>query len=116
MPKIEVNTKFYRFDQNNSGGDFRIDDEEGIGPLVWIEALNKDHANLRAEELGIYFNGCQKGRDCSCCGDRWTTQWDEEDGKERPVIDGKYDFHWHNTVYVHGLDGSIGRIRLDESN
>ena len=61
--------KFYTFRQNNSGGRFKQNNEVDI--KVVIEANNAEHANKRAEEIGIYFDGCSKGIDCPCCGDRW---------------------------------------------
>ena len=65
----EVATKFYQFRQNNSGGRFHRNDD--VDTTVYIEAVDADHANARAEKIGIYFNGCSTGSDCSCCGDRW---------------------------------------------
>jgi len=67
--------KFYMFDQNNSGGHFIVNDE--VCHRVIIEADNKNEAIKKAEELGIYFNGCEEGIDCSCCGDRWYEPYDE---------------------------------------
>jgi hypothetical protein len=65
MPKktIEVETKFYTFRQNNSGGRF-------YGPVyVIIEARNTNEANSLAQsKADVYFDG--RG-DCSCCGRRW---------------------------------------------
>jgi hypothetical protein len=102
---------FFEFDQNNSGGSFDIDDKRGIGPVVWIEATDVDGACDRAEDLGIYFNGCEDGRDCSCCGDRWYRPW-REDGSAAPVINPEYNFSWHDTVYVHRIGGEIERVTL----
>lgn len=102
--------KFFKFNQNNSGGRFHIDDENGIGPDVWIEAHSADEANSIAESMGIYFDGIDDGRDCSCCGDRWYRVWNES-GRDTPTIDSKYDFRWHDTVYIHRLDGSLERKR-----
>ena len=59
---------FYTFKQNNSGGSFVIDDKVDV--YVVIEANSSTHANERAVDIGIYFDGCYRGRDCSCCGDR----------------------------------------------
>ena len=63
--------KWYEFSQNNSGGDFVED--ENLGKYVFIQADNKSKAIEKAEEIGIYFDGCNSGIDCSCCGDRWHT-------------------------------------------
>lgn len=77
---------FYPFNQNNSGGRF-------IGPalVVYIEAESEESANDIAQEHDIYFNGCEYGRDCSCCGDRWSTTWYEavEDPKQDLIREEK---------------------------
>lgn len=61
---------WYEFDQNNSGGSFTTNDK--LCHRVWIEASTKNEAISKALELGIYFDGCSMGFDCSCCGDRWS--------------------------------------------
>lgn len=60
---------WYEFRQNNSGGSFQIDDDVTI--YVLIQAASAKEANIKAEEIGIYFDGCYNGHDCNCCGDRW---------------------------------------------
>ena len=106
--------KWFHFCQNNSGGSFDIDDERGIGPQVWIEADDADHANYRAGRLGIYFDGVSKGRDCSCCGDRWYEAW-SDDGEDRPNLNQDFHFNWHDTVYAHRSDGTIERIKKGDA-
>jgi len=73
-------SKFYHFRQNNSGGHFIRD--EFIDVSTIIEAKDADEANKIAENIGIYFNGCDRGIDCKCCGDRWSpvSEYDAEDG------------------------------------
>jgi hypothetical protein len=110
MPTREVKTQFYLFRQNNSGGSFVIRDEDGIGVVVCIEALNADDANRRAEAIGIYFNGCDDGRDCNCCGDRWSPVWKDE-GTDTLDLNETYDYTWHDTAYIHHMDGTIERIK-----
>ncbi len=61
--------KFYHFRQNNSGGNWVLN--ESLGVEVYIEADSADEANSRALQVNIYFDGCRDGEDCSCCGDRW---------------------------------------------
>ena len=100
---------FFEFGQNNPGGVFHIEDERGIGPRVWIEAYSADEANQLAESMGIYFDGVYKHSDCSCCGDRWYRN--ESLGEDAPLIDEKYAFSWHDTVYVHKLDGTLERVK-----
>lgn len=81
-----VSTKFYHFNQNNSGGSFSFDEVAGITHNVIVEAIDYKHANMLAERIGLYFDG--EG-DCPCCGDRWYSQWDETDGKPVPSIYGE---------------------------
>jgi len=68
--------KFFEFSQNNSGGIFIVN--EKVCHRIFIEAENKDEANKIAESLGCYWNGCENGIDCKCCGDRWSKVWDDE--------------------------------------
>lgn len=109
MAKRAVKTKFFEFQQNNSGGSFVEDAKRGIGPRVWVEAMNAKDANARAEDIGIYFNGCQSGMDCACCGDRWSSLWRDESGK--PDVSSEYAFSGTDTVYVHRISGTIERIK-----
>jgi len=71
-PKEEISERklgWYRFDQNNSGGFFHMD--EDVAHYVFIEAYSTKEANQIAKNIGIYFDGCREGMDCDCCGDRW---------------------------------------------
>jgi len=76
---------FYTYNQNNSGGVSEINDD--VTHFVIIEADNAEEADQRAEGVGIYFDGCAKGLDCHCCGDRWSSQWGD-DGDPEPMIYG----------------------------
>lgn len=115
---MQIQTKFFAFRQNNSGGSFDHEPSEGIGLTVWVEAVDAAHANARAELIGLYFNGCQDGRDCSCCGDRWYEaysgdsdikdfpslygeQWRDVKEDESPTLD------WNIPSYIHRMDGSF---------
>jgi hypothetical protein len=79
---------FFHFSQNNSGGSFVYDYERGLTHQVVIEADNAKQANLQAELIGIYFDGCAKDRDCNCCGDRWYAQYSDADGTPEPTVYG----------------------------
>lgn len=70
---------WFHYSQNNSGGMF-------TGPThVVIEADDADHADMRAvSETPIYFDGCDEGVDCPCCGDRWSRAWG--DGDFKPMV------------------------------
>ena len=107
---------FYTFNQNNSGGKFRRDEQAGIGELVIIEAPNASEANSRAESIGIYFNGCNEGMDCPCCGDRWHSVSDS-DADETPSLYGKsiyeqeIEMFWDH-AFIHYLSGRIERVEF----
>lgn len=68
--------KFFEFSQNNSGGSFHVD--EHVTHRVLIEADTEEEAIRKGEELGMYWDGCENGIDCPCCGDRWSTPWGEK--------------------------------------
>ena len=63
---------FFEYNQNNSGGSFDVDSQ--VCHRVIIEANDKDDAYFIAQSKGIYFNGVHNGKDCECCGDRWSPQ------------------------------------------
>ena len=65
----EVSLNFYEFDQNNSGGSFDVTDK--LCHRLIIQASSEKEAIRIAEDMGVYFDGCEKGIDCDCCGDRW---------------------------------------------
>jgi hypothetical protein len=75
---------FYEYHQNNSGGSFEYDAERGITYAVVVEAENPKVADARAEVIGLYFDGCSDGRDCDCCGDRWSRAYGK--GTETPKV------------------------------
>lgn len=76
--------KLFRFRQNNSGGNFIVNDTVDVN--VVIEAESADQANeIATRYLGIYFNGVDNERDCSCCGDRWLPV-EERDGSDKVQI------------------------------
>lgn len=60
---------FFHFSQNTSGGN--LDINEKVAHHVIIEAFGAHDANLRAESIGIYFDGVDGGWDCPSFGDRW---------------------------------------------
>lgn len=101
---------FFTFHQNNSGGRFQID--SNVTQFVIIEANDANHANSIAEWFGIYFDGYEKGFDCSCCGDRWY-RVDDYQGEDKPMIydedPSEYKSMWigkgHPYCYVYYLNG-----------
>jgi hypothetical protein len=113
----EKKTKFYTYRQYNSLCNYYyFEEEKGITKYVIIEAFDHIHANARAEDIGIYFDGSDNGEDCSCCGDRWFRAEDEH-GKDVPSIFGKplrdiEEFRFNEFCFVHYLDGKIEKIAL----
>lgn len=82
VPKEPQKLQYFHFSQNNPGGSFDIDDT--IAHHVIIQAHYAEEANNIARDIGIYFNGCETGADCSCCGDRWYEAYGQ--GTETPLI------------------------------
>jgi hypothetical protein len=62
---------YFLYRQNNSGGSYDIDIENGLNINVIIEADSEMEADAKAGDIGIYFDGVSCGIDCECCGDRW---------------------------------------------
>lgn len=60
---------WFEYSQNNSGGSFDVD--QFVTHRVFVEADSLEEAIRIGIGLGIYFDGCENGMDCSCCGDRW---------------------------------------------
>lgn len=109
--------KYYEFRQNNSGGWFDVDDRVTLS--VWIQATSANDANILADSLGIYFNGCRSGIDCDCCGDRWYPVTDD-DGEDLPdrfsaagsmfIEDGKAHTRIYHLDGVEDIGGKNTRI------
>ena len=102
-----MNRKFFTYMQNNSGGSFEIDDD--VAKVVVIEAVNAVTANDTAVNVvGIYFDGCDKGIDCECCGDRWNPMYDDYDGTDTPTVYGQplneYKDMWSKYAVVWSYD------------
>lgn len=111
-----MESKFYTFYQNNSGGSFDINFNDGIGKYVIVEAINSDNANDIAEKIGIYFDGCITGNDCDCCGDRWYRVSDN-DANLNPMIynDGVYFYiekKKDRPIAIHYLDGKVEKFNF----
>lgn len=106
---------FYTFDQNNSGGEFVVNDQ--VAHYVIIEAASAKEANEIAESKGIYFNGCKEGNDCPCCGDRWCSAYEE--GDKSPLIYGQPPEKYKNMFakkgqvycYVYWKSGKVSTFK-----
>jgi hypothetical protein len=105
---------FYEFNQNNSGGHFTRN--SNVDHYVQIEANSIAEVIERAQEVGIYFNGCAEGLDCDCCGDRW---YEPYNGDKLHDVPCHYDSPLtlenasttknprEHTVVIHYLDGRV---------
>lgn len=112
---------FFTFNQNNSGGQFDLDGK--VCHYVIVEADDYRFANIIAEDIGIYFDGCNNDMDCPCCGDRWSSQWDNSDGTIIPMIynrtpeefikDEKYWFEKPGEVFcrIYYKDGKMEEFK-----
>lgn len=107
---------FFTYAQNNSYGAFDVDDN--VKHYVIIEANSAKEADKKAESIGLYFDGVEKGRDCPCCGDRWSKADDPDfgiNGTEKPEIWGQSvseyikenGAFWKKEAIVYYKDGKV---------
>ena len=75
---ITADVKWYRFGQNNSGGYFVRN--ENVCEEVFTQARNATEALHRGE---LFLDNCDS---CPCCGERWNTWIEDQDGTEVPMI------------------------------
>jgi hypothetical protein len=102
---LEAIMKWFRFHQNNSGGEYVIDEQIGIGHEVWVEATDHEEANEKGSSLGLF--GLPY---CGCCGERFYSalKWDGEDA---PKIAESSDWHrsryGEDITFLHYADGRM---------
>lgn len=109
----EINTQFFTFNQNNSGG--RFDNDRNLAQTVVIEAVTAEEANAKLTQFGGYFNGVDGGMDCESCGDRWYQVY-ASDGTDKPMyyhmeLTEDYIASYiarpeHPFAYIHYMDGT----------
>ncbi len=102
-----LQTKFYEFNQNNSGGSFDVD--ENVCHRVIIEAVDANHALSIFEPMIENQSGS-----CPCCGDRWSTydpdEIDVEKWKENGYPAGVYSHYKNPEDRWHKLYGQFPRL------
>lgn len=104
---------FFHYSQNNSGGSFT-----GPAHHVIVEATSAERADSIAEYNGIYFDGCDTGQDCDCCGNRWSRAW-PNDGETEPriydkVLTNDYALGYGlESAIVYYLDGKVAKFGKD---
>ena len=103
-----MNSKFYFFGQNNSGGYYVEDDV--VGESVVFEADSSEDANKRASNKGVfgYYS-------CSCCGERFTEQFEYENEGFKSVEDAFNDntFYKGKSCVVHYKNGKVERMNFN---
>lgn len=99
--------RFWTLKQNNSGGFFDHDEENGVGYAICVEAADVAHAEARLKGIIDRYGASAS---CPCCGDRWSFWLDDDDGYPQPGMYGPDDplrGSWGLPSYVHYLDGRI---------
>ncbi len=98
--------KFYHARQNNVHGEFIIDSARGLGQNIVVEAKSVKQANTIFRQITAGFNDY-----CSCCGSRFETIFDKEDGYNRPHVYGEtvdtFTDGSDGDGYIHYLNGEI---------
>lgn len=112
---MNTNMKWFTYRQNNSGGSFH--ECTGIGVCVIVEARDAEHADQRATEIGVYFDGVDDGLDCPCCGDRWYRKYPYETGDDCPSIYGTPLDECNSSLFmksawVHPIEGECYEVKL----
>ena len=102
-----IQTKFYEFTQNNSGGYFDVD--ENVCHRVIIEAMDEKHAVALFEPMIENQSGS-----CPCCGDRWSPEYANainlDEYKEKGYSVGVYSHYQDAEQRWFKLYGEFPRI------
>lgn len=93
MPKIEIETNYYIYDQNNSGSEYLLNDRDGIGHVIAIEARDYEDANNRLDDITSSYSEY-----CHCCGERWS-KFDNEPKKNNSKFDNLDDVKIYLKIY-----------------
>lgn len=106
----DIVTKFWSFSQNNSGGYFVEDKQNGVNEEIIIEAKNAKDAWKRLEEIGSKVDGFFNY--CGCCGERWSNWLDDNDGTSEPThfgtpLDKVKKGMFRGGCFVHYYDGTF---------
>ena len=107
---LEPKLKWYHFRQNNSGGYFI--ENEIVGEDVFIQAHSAKEAVHIADKL---FEGYSEY--CDCCGERWYTWLDEDDGYDvptkyrTPISEGYETFGKGGYAVLHWYNGLVDKVK-----
>lgn len=98
---------FYTYRQNNSGGYYIEDAENGVAEYMIVEVNSVDELEDVLSAIGDKvddFWDC-----CDCCGERWTSShWiEKEELKATPMISGCPAEEHGYGGFIHYKDGTI---------
>ena len=104
---------FYRFEQNNLGGEYLED--EVLTRNVIIEALSEIEANEKAKKLGISFDGCYVKNEGWRM--RWGPAWSDDAQSKKEIfrdLDNElnWEFHQPRTKVFAGIFYADGRKQI----
>ena len=110
-----MKTKFYTFNQNNSGGYFVYNDEFGVCEYVIIESEGTSDAWDKLVAIGN--NVLDMFDFCGCCGERWSNYITDDGGKDSPMIWGEpleivESGIFRSRAFVHYIDGTFKEFTL----
>lgn len=104
-------TKFLTYRQNNSGGYYKIDNN--VKHYVIIEGYNLGQIDAFANKILENYRS-----HCSCCGERWSSYFDETNLTDDPMIYGEsvYDYKsfWTEQAIIYYLDGTKEIVTINE--
>jgi hypothetical protein len=113
----DMKTKLYEYCQNTR--DSALIENENIGNIVLIEAINSKHADLVAERLGLYFDKHINSSHTSYknfCGvmDKWFRASEEFSFDTLGAwVDAQYQRTYNNlSARVHYLNGTKRQITI----
>lgn len=95
---------FYEVWQNNSGGFYLENIEDGIAPVMLIEAYDDEHLDIRVETITKHYQAY-----CECCGPRWLGACVVYETNINEYIECSNDDE--DAMPVHFLDGTIKYIK-----
>ena len=116
---------YYVMRQYPNRGEYEIN--ANVASIVVIQTHDPLKANFIALSKGIYFDGIEKGIDCSCCDDRWKPFTSRSRGHNMPMVEHvpllTYLDDWissdmlqgcpsHTLAYIYYSDGEKEKITV----
>lgn len=104
-----IQTKFFTFNQNNSGG-YLIENDDVAKHLI-IEAQNAENAIGKMYDITSDYSEY-----CPCCGKRWSEWIDDDDGTEEPMVydieikESPYQSSFGSSTIIYYYDGTKEKL------